>query len=143
MRRRRLWRGEAQRGSVRPRIAACTTRMPRPIDGAGHYSRRGNIGVQSLQRLWAGDLPLGQAFWTWAVAGGLAVNVTTSLLFLALVANDRLVLAFLVGYACSIPYNVVALVGVWRSADRYAGNPALAGAARIVASIGLLLLSLT
>jgi hypothetical protein len=99
--------------------------------------------VQSLQRLWAGDLPLGQAFWTWAVGGGLAVNVTTSLLFLALVASDRLVLAFIIGYGCSIPYNIVALVGVWRSADRYQGDPALAGAARIVAAVGLVLLSIT
>jgi hypothetical protein len=99
--------------------------------------------LHSLRRLWAGDLPLSQAFWTWAVAGGLAVNVLTSLLFLALVANDRLILALIVGYGCSIPYNVAAFVGVWRAADRYTGNPALAGAARIVTAVGMLLLSLT
>lgn len=99
--------------------------------------------MQRLHRLWAGDLPLREAFWTWALAGGLAVNVLTSLLFLVLVLNDRLILAFLVGYGCSIPYNVVALVGVWRSADRYGGDPVLAGAARIIAAVGLLLLSMT
>ena len=99
--------------------------------------------MRSLRRLWAGDLPLGQAFWSWAVAGGLTVNVVTSVLFLTLVANDRVVLAFIVGYGCSIPYNVAALVGVWRSADRYTGNPVLAGAARIITTLGMLLLSLT
>lgn len=99
--------------------------------------------MRSLHRLWVGDLPLRQAFWTWAVAGGLAVNIVTSLLFLGLLANDRLVPALVVGYGCSIPYNVVALVGVWRSADRYDGDPALAAAARIVTAVGLLLLSLT
>lgn len=99
--------------------------------------------MQSLRRLWAGDLPLSQAFWTWAVGGGLAVNVVTSLVFLALVANDRLVAAFVVGYGCSIPYNLVALVGVWRAADRYGGDPTLAGAARMITAVGMLLLSVT
>ena len=99
--------------------------------------------MQHLHRLWRGDLPLAEAFWTWAVGIGLAVNVFTSLGFLALVSNDRLLLAFIVGYGCSIPYNVLALVGVWRSADRYSGDPALAGAARIIAAIGLGVLSLT
>lgn len=99
--------------------------------------------MQRLHRLWAGDLPLREAFWSWALAGGLAVNVLTSLLFLVLVLNDRLILAFVVGYGCSIPYNVVALVGVWRSADRYGGDPVLAGAARIIAAVGLFLLSMT
>lgn len=99
--------------------------------------------LQRLQRLWAGDLPLPEAFWTWAVGGGLVVNVLTSLLFLALVSNDRLLLAFIVGYGCSIPYNVAALVGVWRSADRYGGDAALADVARIIAAVGLLLLSVT
>ncbi len=99
--------------------------------------------MHSLHRLWEGDLPLRQAFWTWAVAGGLVVNVLTSLLFLALLANDQLLAALIVGYGCSIPYNVVALVGVWRSADRYAGDPVMAATARIVAAVGLLLLSMT
>jgi hypothetical protein len=96
-----------------------------------------------LHRLWRGDLPLAEAFWTWAVGIGLAVNVVTSLAFLALVSNDQLLLAFIVGYGCSIPYNVLALVGVWRSADRYGGDPALAGAARIIATVGLVVLTLT
>jgi hypothetical protein len=86
---------------------------------------------------------LSQAFWTWAVGGGLAVNVVTSLVFLTLVANDRLVAAFVVGYGCSIPYNLVALVGVWRAADRYRGDPTLAGAARMITAVGMLLLSVT
>lgn len=102
-----------------------------------------DVALPSLRRLWAGDVPLGQAFWSWAVGGGLLVNVATSLAFLALVMNDRLIAAFLVGYGCSIPYNIVVLVGVWRAADRYGGHPALATAARIAAAVGMLLLSLT
>ena len=99
--------------------------------------------MKSLQRLWAGDLPLREAFWTWAVAGGLAVNIVTSILFLTLVMVDRPFLALFIGYACSVPYNAMVLVGVWRAADRYDGNPALANAARVVTALGLIFLSVT
>ena len=99
--------------------------------------------MRSLYRLWAGELPLREAFWTWAVAGALAVNIVTSLLFLTLVTLDRPILALFIGYGCSVPYNVVALVGVWRAADRHRGDPGLVLAARIVATVGLAILSLT
>jgi hypothetical protein len=104
---------------------------------------RGHVGLKSLYRLWAGELPLREAFWTWAVAGALAVNIVTSLLFLTLVTLDRPILALIIGYGCSVPYNVVALVGVWRAADRHRGDPGLVVAARIVATVGLAILSLT
>ena len=42
--------------------------------------------MSRLRALWAGDLPLGEAFWTYAVSIGLTVNLVTSLLFLALIA---------------------------------------------------------
>ena len=72
-------------------------------------------------RLWLGELALAEAFWTWAVLGGALVNLITSLLFYALIIHDRPVLALLAGYGPSLPYNLVVLVGVWRSADRHAG----------------------
>ena len=75
-----------------------------------------------LRALWSGDLPLDEAFWTYAVGVGLAVNVITSLLFLVLISWDRPFAALFVGYALSVPYNVIALVGVWRSAARYQGE---------------------
>ena len=96
-----------------------------------------------LRALWAGDLPLAEAFWTYAVSIGLAVNVTTSLLFLALIAADRPLAALFVGYVCSVPYNVVAAVGVWRSAARHQGERAHAELARLVTLIGMILLSVT
>ena len=71
--------------------------------------------MRKLRALWTGDLPLGEAFWVYAVSIGLTVNVTTSLLFLALIAADRPLAALFVGYVCSVPYNVVAVVGVWRA----------------------------
>lgn len=96
-----------------------------------------------LRALWFGDLPLGEAFWTYAVTVGLAVNLITSLLFLVLISWDRPVAALVAGYALSVPYNVIALVGVWRSAARYEGERVHADLARIVSLVGMALLSLT
>lgn len=88
-------------------------------------------------------MPLARAFWGWAVAGGLVVNLSTSVLFLVLIMQGQTLAAFVVGYALSVPYNIVAAVGVWRSAARYAGPPHWAQAARLAAVVGLGLLSLT
>ena len=96
-----------------------------------------------LRALWSGALPLGEAFWTYAVTIGLAVNLTTTLLFLVLISWDRPLAALFVGYALSVPYNFVALVGVWRSAARYDGARIHADLARIVSLVGMVLLSLT
>jgi len=93
--------------------------------------------------LWRGELALGNAFWNWAVLGGLVVNVLTSIAFLALVMNGYLVAAFVAGYAVPIPYNVVVTVGVWRAAGRYEGERKWADLARIVTVVGMILLSLT
>ena len=96
-----------------------------------------------LLRLWRGELPLSQAFWNWAVIGAIIVNGATSILFLVLIMNGYTAAAFIAGYVCSVPYNVVAAVGVWRSAARYEGEKHWADIARIVAVVGLGLLSLT
>jgi hypothetical protein len=87
-------------------------------------------------------MPLAQAFWVWAVGIALLVNATTSLLFLMLLTLGQTAAAFVAGYALSVPYNVVAAVGVWRSAARHPGPPGLAQAARLAATLWLALLSL-
>jgi len=99
--------------------------------------------MSALRRLWRGDLPLAQAFWNWAVLGGIAVNGLTSILFLVLIIADSIVLAFVVGYALSVPYNVAVTVGVWRSAARYEGERRWADLARIVTTAGMIVLSVT
>ena len=96
-----------------------------------------------VHRLWRGEIPLPDAFWTWAVTGGLLVNIASSILFLYLVTADRPVAALIVGYAPSIPYNVLVTVGVWRSAERYEGERQWADLARTVTVIGMVLLSVT
>ncbi|WP_228461876.1 hypothetical protein [Paracoccus liaowanqingii] len=71
-----------------------------------------------MSALWRGDLPLAEAFWTWTVTIGLFVNVFTTILFLGLLSLDRPWIALLFGYGLSLPYNLVAVVGVWRAAER-------------------------
>jgi hypothetical protein len=99
--------------------------------------------MQRLGALWRGELPLGEAFWTWVVQLGIAVNVTTSILFYALVSADMAFLAFVAGYALSLPYNLLATVGAWRSAGRYEGTPVMADAARLATLALMAILSLT
>ena len=99
--------------------------------------------MNNLRRLWRGELALADAFWNWAVFGGLAINVATSALLLFLIMADRPIFAFIAGYAPSVPYNVIVSVGVWRSAERYVGERRWADRARIVTIIGMVLLSVT
>ena len=99
--------------------------------------------MKKLHSLWLGRLPLSEAFWTWAIGIGILVNLTTSALFLAMIAADRPWAALLFGYALSIPYNLLAVVGVWRSAGRYQGPASHADLARVVTIIVMLFLTVT
>ena len=99
--------------------------------------------MDRLRRLWRGDIPLPEAFWNWAVLGGILVNVFTSLLFFALFAQDWPTLALIVGYGLSIPYNIFATVSVWRSANRFDGDSRWADLAKGATVVVMILLSLT
>lgn len=99
--------------------------------------------MKNLKSLWQGKLRLGDAFWNWAVIGALAVNVSTTILRLVLISVDQPWLALIVGYAVAVPYNVVALVGVWRSAARYDGPTLHVDLARWTSVILLAILSVT
>tara|TARA_B110000263_G_C14840426_1_gene299493 strand:+ start:246 stop:422 length:177 start_codon:yes stop_codon:yes gene_type:complete len=56
---------------------------------------------------------------------------------------DRPIAAFILGYALSVPYNILITVGVWRSAERYTGERKWADLARIVTIADMILLSVT
>jgi len=99
--------------------------------------------MAKLLALWSGELALDEAFWTWTVTFGLLINIATSILFLVLIMQDKPVAAVVVGYGISVSYNVVATVGVWRSAARYAGPAFHADLARIVSVLGMAVLTLT
>jgi hypothetical protein len=96
-----------------------------------------------MKALWRGDLPLGDAFWNWAVLGAFLINLSTSILSMVLISMDQLWPAFIVGYALSVPYNFVVLVGVWRSAAQYGGPFLLAEVARWISLMSFTVLSVT
>ncbi len=87
--------------------------------------------IKPVKCLWAGELPLRQAFWQYAVGYGLLINLVTSLAFLALLINDANIALVALAFALPIPYNFVMVVAVWRSADRYSGPKTWADLARI------------
>lgn len=97
----------------------------------------------AVQRLWRGEAALDVAFWNWAVIGGLLVNIATSIGFFLLMQAREPVAALIVGYVFSAPYNILATIGVWRSAARYTGPPQLASLARWITLLGMTLLSVT
>ncbi len=99
--------------------------------------------MKHVLRLVKGELTLETAFWKWAVCGGLIVNIVSSALFLVLIVADRPILALIAGYAFSVPYNVIAAVGVWRTAEHYTGDQRWANLARIITVAGMVLLSVT
>lgn len=99
--------------------------------------------MRTLRRLWHGDLPLDVAFWNWALIGGLAINLATSLLFYLLIMTGHPVAALAVGYGLSLPYNAVVTVAVWRAAGKYAGPRHWADLARLVTVVGMGILSIT
>ena len=99
--------------------------------------------MKHLLGLLRGELALENAFWIWAVCGGLIINVASSTIFLLLITTDHPISALVVGYAFSVPYNVFVTVGVWRSAEHYAGERHWADLARIVTVVGMTLLSVT
>lgn len=99
--------------------------------------------MRAVVRLWRGQLPLADAFWNWAVIGGLLVNLGTSLAFYLLLTEDMTVPALIVGYGLSLPYNFLVTVGVWRSASAYPGERRWADLAKVATLVGMVLFSVT
>jgi hypothetical protein len=84
----------------------------------------------SLIALWRGDFPLGQAFWHYAIAYGTIANILATAAAIAAVLAG-LPDAVAIGlHFLPLPYVVTALVGVWRSANKYRGDPTWAGIAK-------------
>jgi hypothetical protein len=83
----------------------------RPVPAAGSI----------LRRLWGGEVPLARAFWYYAMIGGTALNAMTTLLAMALLSMDAPAALAVIVFALPIPYNLLVLVAVWRSAGAYQG----------------------
>jgi len=87
-----------------------------------HDAKDGPVPVNSIVNLWRGEAPVREAFWSWLVFRGFLLNAGCTLGALVLVADapdatPLLWLAVLLHLA-AVPYNLVCLVGIWRSAAR-------------------------
>ena len=65
-----------------------------------------------------GGLPLGRAFWLWGILGGAVVNLFATLAAVALLSAELSPWLAVLAFAAPIPWNLLLLVGVWRSARR-------------------------
>ena len=72
--------------------------------------------MRALGDLWAGRLPLGEAFWKHAVLIGLALNIAATGGMFAAVAAGLPDAAALAIHLSPLPYSAACVLGVWRSA---------------------------
>lgn len=79
-----------------------------------------------MRDLWAGRLPLARAFWDYAIVYGTCANVAATGAAFAALALGLPGWLVLVLFFLPLPYLVVAVIGVFRSAERYEGPPARA-----------------
>jgi hypothetical protein len=80
--------------------------------------------------LWRGRLPLARVFWEFAICYGTLANLVTTLAAFTAFTQGW-TLTGIAAFVLPIPYNVLMVVSVWRSAAQYSGPaiwPALARA---------------
>jgi hypothetical protein len=82
-------------------------------------------------RLWRGDVALAHAFWRCGVAYGSLLNLMTTIVAFALLAAGAAIPLVVLAHLLPLPYNVLVVVGVWRSAARYRGDVLWANLARV------------
>ena len=92
--------------------------------------RREHSGV-AVVALWKGEVPLDQAFWGYAVVYGTIINIVATAAAIAAVAADLPDAVGIGLFLIPVPYILIAVVGVVRSANRYQGPPKWAGLAKV------------
>ena len=82
-------------------------------------------------RLWEGEFGLSRSFWEFGLLYGTLIHlVSTGAAFGAFVLGMPVWLAMLL-FFLPAPYTILAVVAVWRSAERYRGPVSRAHLARI------------
>ena len=96
-----------------------------------HAIRVERVMIAHLAALWRGDIPLGQAFWEYAIAYGTIANIVATAAAIATVAAGLPDAVGISLFLIPVPYVLAAVVGVVRSANRYEGSPMWAGLAKV------------
>ena len=88
-----------------------------------------------ITALWKGEVSLPRAFWTVTLLYGTLINlIVTGIMFAALAAGLPPLLA-IAAHLLPLPYNILALMAVWRSASLYRGVPIYAAAAQVASAL--------
>ena len=98
--------------------------------------------MRTIVEFWRGDLPLGRAFWLWGILGGGFVDLLATLFALALVVAGAPTWVIVLVFVAHVPWNLVLLVGVWRSAGRPEVGRDTAALARTAILVWTVVLSL-
>ena len=85
-----------------------------------------------MRNLWLGRLSLSEAFWTYAMLYGTAINIAATIAGFAAVTFGVPGPLAVVIFLLPLPYVVVAVVGVFRSADNFTGEPQWVAWAKVV-----------
>lgn len=91
--------------------------------GASHEGSKTDV-LGRLAALWRGEIPLGQAFWEYAITYGTTANIVATVAAIATVAAGMPDVLGIGLFLVPLPYILTAVVGVVRSADAYRGPPA-------------------
>jgi hypothetical protein len=97
--------------------------------------------MRTLIELWRGRLPLGRAFWLWGILGGGVVALFATILALALLTTGAPAWLAALVFAADIPWNLVLLVGVWRSAAQPEVSRDTASFVRVAMAVWVVILS--
>jgi hypothetical protein len=86
--------------------------------------------MKLIIKFWNGDITLWKSFWI--IRGGIALS---SILFLNLVLNFTILdaITFL------LPINVLLMIGVWKSANKYSGNFIWSLLAKVIMTITVII----
>jgi hypothetical protein len=101
--------------------------------------RRSAVAEFILAR-WRGEIPLRRALWWDMVCVGTTVNLATGLAALLLIVRDAPTAVGAAVHFSPVPYNLLLVVSVWRSAAKEPGAPALT--AQLLALVWLVLATL-
>lgn len=99
--------------------------------------------IETVKALWSGSMELPIAFWRYAVIWGLIINIVTSIGTLVTVLAGAPVWLLVPVHLLPTPYNLLVVVGVWRSAELYQGDRKWAQLARLVTLVGMAILTMT
>lgn len=99
--------------------------------------------TRRLDDLWNGRVPLARVFWNYAVIYGSIANLLATGAALAMIVLGWPALLAVAVHFLPVPYNLLMVVVVWRSAAHYQGDAIWAQLARGAILVWAAIMTLT